>query len=103
MLRLVAVHDDAMFGFEFPCACIHIEHNDIHAEVHCRLLCRETSAERVVEEHHQQILVLAEGVVFETVGLDLEGFFKNSIEIAKVGYIQEFFHIEFFFDFSIIN
>ena len=49
MLTLVAIHDDAALRLQFPGTGIDIEHDDVHAEVHRRLLRRETRAKRVVE------------------------------------------------------
>ena len=45
VFRLVAIHDDAPFGLQLPGTCIHVEHNDIHAQVHGSLLGRQTGAQ----------------------------------------------------------
>ena len=59
MLALVAVHDHAAFRLQLPCTGIDVKHNDVHAQVHGRLLSRQTRAQTVVEEYHQQRLVFS--------------------------------------------
>ena len=60
VLALVTVHDDATLGFQFPCTSIHIEHDDVHTQVHGSFLRAEARAQTVVEEYHQQCLVLTQ-------------------------------------------
>ena len=45
MLRLVAVHDDAAFSLQFPCALVHVKNDHVHAEVHGSLLRAESCAQ----------------------------------------------------------
>ena len=85
----VAIHDDPTLGLQFPRSGIHIKHNDIHAQVHCRLLCGETGAQTVIEKHHQQGLVLAQMLPLETVLLYLYGLLQSLVQIAEVLYVQK--------------
>ena len=38
VLTLVAIHNHSTFGLQFPCTGIHVEHDDVHTEIHCCLL-----------------------------------------------------------------
>ena len=59
VLALVAIHDNATLCLQFPCTGIHIEYDNIHAQVHRSLLCTQSGTETVIEEYHQQGFVLA--------------------------------------------
>ena len=74
MFTLVAIHDYTTLSLQLPCTSIHIEHDDIHAEVHCCLLGRETCAQTIIEENHHQGLVLAQMLIFKTLVLNLKSF-----------------------------
>ena len=93
MLRLVSVHDDATFCLQFPSACIYVEHDDIHAQVHGCLLGGQTGAQRVVEEDHHQGLVLAQMLIFVTVVLDLHCLGHCFLQWADILYINKCLHI----------
>ena len=84
MLRLVAVHNHAALSFELPCALVHIEHNHVHAQIHGSLLCAEASAERGVEENHQESLVLTKVLEVEAASLHVEGFLHSGTEVAYI-------------------
>ena len=45
VLTLVSVHDDTTLCLQFPGTSVHVEHDDIHAEVHGCLLGRETGTQ----------------------------------------------------------
>ena len=89
VLAAVAIHDNSALGLQFPCSGIHIKHNDIHAQVHCSLLCGKTGAQAVIEKHHQQGLVLAQMLPLETVFLYLYGLLQSLVQIAEVLYVQK--------------
>ncbi len=93
MLALVSVHYHAAFGFQFPCTGVHIEHDDVHAEVHRGFLCAQACAQRVVEKYHQQCLVLAEMLIFESVVFYLLCFGERKVEVTDVFYVDECSHI----------
>ena len=59
VLALVAIHDNATLCLQFPCTCVHVEYDNIHAQVHRSLLCTQSGTETVIEEYHQQGSVLA--------------------------------------------
>ena len=93
MLALVAIHDDTALGLQFPCTSIDIKHDDIHAEVLCRLLCGEACTQTIVEEHEQGCLVLAKFCKFITVLLYLLCLGKCLLQVAKVFCIEKTFHM----------
>ena len=70
VLALVAVHDDTTLCLQLPCTLIHVEHNDVHAQVHGCLLGGESRTQRVIEEYHQEGLVLTQVLILETVSFD---------------------------------
>ena len=92
VLALVAVHDDAALGLELPGAGVHVEHDDVHAEVHGGLLRAEARAQAVVEEYHEQRLVLAQLLVLKAVALNLLRLGKGLTEAAEVANVDECFH-----------
>ena len=93
VLALVAIHDDAAFGFQLPCAGIDVEHDDVHAKVQGCLLRAEAGAKTVVEEHHEQGLVLAQSVVLVAVGFYLGCFLKRLLQVAQILYIKKTLHL----------
>ena len=103
MLALVAVHDDATFRLQLPRPCIDVEHDDVHAKVHGCLLRREARAQTIVEEHHEQGLVLAQRVVFIAVGLYLLGFNQCLLQVAQILNVKETLHKSFVFYFKEIK
>ncbi len=92
MFGLVAVHDYAALGLEFPRALVDIKHDYVHAEIHRSLLSAETGAERRVEEYHHQRLVAAEICICKTVGFDLEGLLDCEIMRAYIFDCRKIFH-----------
>ena len=97
MLTLVTVHDDTTLGLQFPGTGIHIEHDDIHAQVHSRLLSAETGAQTIVEEDHHQCLVLTQMLILITVVLDLLCFGERLFQRADIFYIDKTLHIVILF------
>ena len=97
MFAFVAVHDDTALGLQFPRSLIDVEHDDVHAEIHGRLLGGQTGAQAVVEENQQGRLVAAEVLVLKTVVFDVLGFAQCSGEVAEVVYVLKNFHVYFFF------
>ena len=100
VLALVAIHDDATLRFEFPRTGIHIEHDNVHAEVHSCFLRAETGAKAVIEEHHEQGLILAKCIVLIAVGFYFSCFPECLLEVTKVFYIKETSHL---LSFSLIS
>ena len=92
MLALVAVHNHATLGFEFPCALVHIKHNHIHAQVHSSLLCAQASTQTGVEKHHQERFVFTESLVREAVLLHFKCFFHSGFQVANIIYVLKYFH-----------
>ena len=92
MLRLVAVHDDAALGLEFPCPLVDVEHDDVHSQVHGSLLRGETGAQRVVEENHQERLVAPQLTIFITILLDLLCLGQCLRQRPQVFYVDECSH-----------
>ena len=45
MFRLVAIHDDAAFGFQLPCSLVDVQYNDIHAQVQSGFLSAEAGTQ----------------------------------------------------------
>ena len=45
VLALVAVHDDAALRLQLPGTGVHVEHDDVHAQVHGGLLRAEARAQ----------------------------------------------------------
>ena len=45
MFRLVAIHDDAAFGFQLPCSLVDVQYNDIHAQVQSGFLSTEAGTQ----------------------------------------------------------
>ena len=93
MFTLVTVHDDATLCLQFPGTGIHIEHDDVHAQVHRRLLGRETGTQTVIEENHHQGLVLSQMLILETVVLDLERLGHRLIQRTDILNINKTFHM----------
>ena len=93
VLALVAIHDDTAFGLQFPCSGIHIEHDDIHSQVHSRFLCRESCTQGVIKENHHERLVLAQMLEFITFVLNLLCFGEGLTEIANILNIDKTFHM----------
>ena len=98
VLRLVSVHYHPSFGFEFPCALVHIEDYHIHPEVETGFLGAEPGPETGVEEYHQEGLVAPELLVGERVFLYIFCFGKGFLEVAKLLYGGECFHFLQCFD-----
>ena len=68
------------------------EHDDVHAQVGGGLLCRQTGAQTVVEEDHQQRLVFAQMLEGIAVFLDFLCFCQRAAQVTKVFYIEKCFH-----------
>ena len=92
MLALVAVHDNASFGLQFPRALVHVEYYHVHAQVECSLLSAQAGAQAVVEEDEQGGLVASQVLVLKAVGLDLERLIQGCREVTQVGYMLKYFH-----------
>ena len=102
VLTLVAVHDDASFGLQFPGTLVHVEHDDVHAKVHGCLLRGEACAERIIEEYEQRRFVTAEMLPLETVALHFLRFLEGNAKVADVLYMLENSHlIKFCFKFQV--
>ena len=84
MFTLVALHDDSTFGLQFPSTLIDIKHDDVHAEVKCRLLGGEASAQGVVEEDEHGSLVFAKRLVLIAVCLNFESLIECLLQVANV-------------------
>ena len=93
VFALVAIHHDSAFSFQLPSALVHIEHDDVHAEVHGCFLCAETRAQTVVEENQQRSLVLAQSLVLEAILFDVECFLHGNFQVAYIAYMLKYFHI----------
>ena len=93
VLALVAVHDNAPLGLQFPCPGVDIEHYHVHAKVHCGLLRAQPCAQAVVEENHHERLVLPKGLEFETVVLYLACLGECLSKVADVFYVDECSHV----------
>ena len=89
VLRLVAVHDDAHLGLEFPAVAVDVQHDGVHAEVQGGLLAAQAGAQRIVEEHQDDGLVLAQMVPGKRIPLDLEGLLEGVIEVSYILYVEE--------------
>ena len=96
MLRFVAVHDNAHLRFKFPALAIDIQHDSIHAEIHCGFLAAESGTEAAVEEQQNYRLVLAEMLPRERCLFYLAGFLQRLLQVADIAYIKELFHIRWF-------
>lgn len=92
VLALVAVHNDAAFGFQFPGALVHVEYNDVKPQVAGRFLSAQTGAQTVVEENEQYRAVAAPRFKTVAVGLDFAGFGQRGIERSDITYVQKTFH-----------
>ena len=97
VFALVAIHNHTALGFEFPRALVHIQHDDIHTEVHRRLLGAQTGAKAIVEEDEQGGLVATQLTVFVSVCFDFERLAQSLFQVAEVGHILEYFHIGYYF------
>ena len=95
MLALVTVHNHATLCFQLPCTCINVKHYDVHAKVHGGLLCRQARAQTVVEEYHEQSLVLAKMLISETIAFYLLCLGKRLAQVTYVLYVEECSHILF--------
>ena len=93
MLALVAVHDYATLGLQLPCAGIDVEYYHVHSQVRGCLLGREACAQTVVEEYHQQSLVLAQFLKGKAVALYLLCLGERLTEVAQVFYIEKCLHL----------
>ena len=93
MLALIAIHDNTTFSLQFPCTCVNIEHDDIHAKIHSCLLGRQACAQTVIEEDHHQGLVFAQVLILKTIILNLLSFGEGFLDVADVLYIDKTFHI----------
>ena len=100
VFRLVAVHDYPSLGFQLPCSGVHVEHYHVHAQVHGSLLSAQSGAQRVVEENHQQGLVLAQLLPGKAVALHLLCLGERLVEVAKVVYVEKCSHCRMCFLFS---
>ena len=92
VFALVAFHDDAAFGLQFPGTLIDVEHDDVHAEVEGCLLGGEAGAQGVVEEDEHGSLVLAQLLVLIAILFDVESLVEGFAEVADVGYVLENIH-----------
>ena len=92
VFALVALHDDSTLGLQFPRPLVHIEHDDVHAEVEGCLLGGEAGAQRVVEEDEHGGLVLAKCLILIAVGLDFESLVEGFAEVANVGNVLKDVH-----------
>ena len=93
MFALVAVHDDATFGLQLPGALVHVEHYDVHTQIHSCLLGGETGAQRVVEKDEHCRLVTTQTLILITVLLDVKSLFQCLIQRTYVTYVLKYFHM----------
>ena len=94
---LVAIHDDATFGFQLPGTLVDVEHNDIHAQVKGCFLGAEAGTQAGIEENHHQRFITSQFHVFETVFLNLECFGQCCFQVADVLYTGKVLHKLFLF------
>ena len=95
VFTLIAVHNYATLGFQFPSALIYVKHNDVKTQVARRLLRRKACAKTIVEKHKECRFSLTE--IFESVTVVFNYFCqgKRVREVAKVFSVKECLHIMF--------
>ena len=92
MFRLVTIHNDAHFGFQFPAVAVYIQNNRVHPEILRCFLAAQTSSQAIVEKHEDYRLVVTEILPCERSLFHLFRFFEGLPEITYIAYIQELFH-----------
>ena len=93
VFALVAIHDDTTFRLQLPCPLVHVEHDDVHAQVAGSLLRAQSGAQAVVEEDEQTGLVVSQCLELVTRFFNLKSLGQGPVQVAQVEYMGKTLHL----------